>query len=488
MNNLAASKQPKLAHRLLIVLLTVFWQTSLLAHICPCEQIAPKIDELVQQHFANAMFGLVVQDADSGEVLYEKSAHTAFVPASAAKLFSAAAALYELTPQFRFRTKIKYDKSSVKARTLTGPLVLEFTGDPSLTASALKGLVRNLKKTTITTITGNLIIDDSCFQGDVVGAGWSNDDLTWSYAGPISAIILDENRVYLAATSAKKLGNPTAFALIGRNKQYFKVQSAVKTVTWQTSQRMCGLQLAMDQNNNVHASGCWPMLKGTRNLKLAVKNPRKLAADLIVSTLRAENINFKGKVVYAKAPKNIHTLATHMSLPLSSLLSKVLGNSNNIYAEAITKTLGAKLYQHGSFRTGTLAIKAVLQQPTGINFAEINLVDGSGLSRYNLISPHQFARLLYTMYHSPSLRKPFANALALAGVKGTLRARLTAFDTNQHVRAKTGSFRGVSALSGYIKTTNHKILIFTMLVNNTVMPLRKVKKIEDELCQVLVNF
>jgi D-alanyl-D-alanine carboxypeptidase/D-alanyl-D-alanine-endopeptidase (penicillin-binding protein 4) len=219
-----------------------------------------------------------------------------------------------------------------------------------------------------------------------------------------------------------------------------------------------------------------------------VHNARKFAADLIQTALQEANIRWCGKVVYNKTSTKMATLVEHSSSPLARLLPRLLANSDNIYAEAITKTLGAKVYRRGSFKAGVLAIKDILQRPTGINFDAMNLVDGSGLSRYTLITPNQFTRLLYTMYHTPKLNKIYTNAFALAGARGTLSSRLSSFDTYENIHAKTGSMTGISALSGYITTRTNKNLLFTMLVNNTLLPVRKVKKIEDELCQIIVNY
>jgi D-alanyl-D-alanine carboxypeptidase/D-alanyl-D-alanine-endopeptidase (penicillin-binding protein 4) len=447
-----------------------------------------KINELVNINFANAMVGLVVQEADTGKVLYERLANTTFVPASATKLFSSAAALHKLTPKFRFHTKIKYTKNQLQNGILTGPLAIEFRGDPSLTAADLKSLVYKVKQANVTTIKGDIIIDDSYFQGTTIGDGWSYDDTSWYYASKISALILDENRVHIAITPSKQLGQFAAVSLINPNKQYFEINAQVKTVTFEESENLCQLQVAMDDNNKIKVSGCWPINYGSTELKLAVQNSRKFIGEFIQASLREAKVQWHGKIVYNKVPAHMAVLAEHKSLPLAKLLPKILANSDNLYAEAITKTLGAKLYQRGSFKAGVLAIKNILQKPTGINFDAMKLVDGSGLSRYTLISPNQFTRLLYTMYHSPKLKNIYMKAFAFAGIKGTLSSRLSSFDTYENIHAKTGSMTGVSALSGYLTTRNNKDLLFTMIVNNTLLPLSKVKKIEDELCQVIINY
>lgn len=451
-------------------------------------QFEQKIDKLINKNFANVMFGFVLQDAESGKILYAKEANTAFVPASATKLFVAAAALHKLTPKFRFQTKVKYEKNKVKNGILAGSIAIEFKGDPSFTSASLKKLVQSIKKANITTITGNLILDDTYFQGSSIGSGWSNDDTPWYYAGPVSAIILDGNQVNIAIKPAKKLGQLATVHFADRNKRYFNLAAAVKTVTWKESENLCQLQVAMDNTNNIKLTGCWPIGGGVSNLKLAIQNNRKFIQDVIKDAFINEKIQLKGKIIYSKAQANMNTLAVHSSSPLRQLLLKLLGRSNNTYAEALTKTLGAKVYHRGSFQAGALAIKDILQKPTGINFDAMNLVDGSGLSRYTLITPNQFSRLLYTMYHSPELKAPYMQALAYARTKGTLRARNVSFDKYANIKAKTGWMSGVSALSGYITTRSNKTLIFTMLVNNTLLPKSRIKQIEDKLCKVIVNY
>ena len=473
-------------NKLYQIIFLFFFQYSVLAS--PPEQFKQKIDELVNINFANAIFGLVLQDADDGKVLYEKSANTTFVPASATKLFAAAAALHQLTPKFCFQTTVKYDKAKLKNEVLAGPVAIEFKGDPSLTLANLKELVNSIKQAKITTIQGNLILDDSYFQGQTIGNGWSVDDTPWYYASPVSAIILNENQVHIAITSGKQLGDLASVKLIDPNSQYFTLSTMVKTVTQADSENICQLQVNINQANGIYLEGCWPISKESTNLKLAIQNSRKFAHDFLTTTLAEEKIQLKGNIVYSKTPANMATLAVHYSLPLAKLLPKMLAESNNLYAEALIKTLGAELFHEGSFQTGVLAIKNILQKPTGINFDAMKLVDGSGVSRYTLITPNQFTRLLYTMYHTPKLKKHYVQALALAGATGFLKSRLASFDTYANIQAKTGTMTGVSALSGYITTRANRHLIFTMLVNNTLLPASTIKKVEDELCQVIANY
>ena len=192
-----------------------------------------------------------------------------------------------------------------------------------------------------------------------------------------------------------------------------------------------------------------------------------------------------GKIIFAPVPQNVVKLAHHTSEPLYVLLKPILAESNNLYAESITKTLGARVYGVGSFKTGSSVVQKVLSDATGIDFAQVRLLDGSGESRYNLLTPRHLARLLYSMRNEKVLAPHFRNALAMSGMSGSLQNRFTKL--GPQVQAKTGSLSGVSTLAGYFTSKSKQELIVAIMINGALESKVLFRQFEDDLCYYLME-
>lgn len=157
--------------------------------------------QLVKHSLPNVAVGLIVQDAKTGKMLYSNRAYEGFTPASTTKLFTAAAALEYLKPDFRFETRLDFDESHLKNKNLESSLILTFTGDPTLTHLDLIKLFERLKNAGVHKLKGNIIVDHSRFSSPHYAPGWSIDDVQWAYGAPISAIIIDGNKTHKTAVS-----------------------------------------------------------------------------------------------------------------------------------------------------------------------------------------------------------------------------------------------------------------------------------------------
>jgi serine-type D-Ala-D-Ala carboxypeptidase/endopeptidase (penicillin-binding protein 4) len=200
-----------------------------------------------------------------------------------------------------------------------------------------------------------------------------------------------------------------------------------------------------------------------------------------------ENIQLEGNIVFGLAAEKLAVLISDVSLPLSALITTVLKDSNNVYAESLTKTLGRQLYHQGTFLAGSRAIKHILAERAAIDFKTAVLVDGSGQSRYDLVSPLQIVRLLLVIAHDPELAELFKNALPESGTDGTLSTRLNSPELIHHIHAKTGSFKGVATLSGYITTKTGTQLTFSILLNQVVGGSAKSHALQAKIAAVLYN-
>ena len=159
-------------------------------------------------------------------------------------------------------------------------------------------------------------------------------------------------------------------------------------------------------------------------------------------------------------------LAAVVSPPLSQLISETNQNSNNVYAEAILKTLG-RLQEPMSLDSSASGVNAVRQvlSSLDVNPNRYSMVDGSGLAERDRASAEAFVQTLQAMALQPEAQT-FRRSLAVAGRSGTLTNRMGNTSAAGVVSAKTGTLQGAVALSGYINAPNYSPLVFSMIVNS----------------------
>ena len=443
-----------------------------------------QFDILVKQHLPNTAIGLIIQDPKTGTVLFEHHGQDNFYPASNTKLFTAAAALKFFGPNFQYQTSVNAALDKIKQGTLEDNLYVIFRGDPSFSSADFASLIKQIKVKGINKIKGNIVIDDTAFDDVPYAPGWTWDSIPYAYSAPVTSIILDTNKVRVKFNKTETLNDKIKTDQM-QDAPNFTLNADVVAVTKDEAQHSCQLN-AKVKNNEISLNGCWPIDKTPTVVELAIDNPRLLAKNLLKSNLAANQIEFTGDIVFNKAPKNVPTLLTKRSAPLKVLLKQVLGESNNIYTESLTKALGLAFLGQGSFQVGIHAIEEILTKDAKIDFTQLNFSDGSGQSRYNLVSPHLISQLLNHMYQDPQFNV-YYNALSTAGKNGSLAERMKSKEMQGKVVAKTGSALGTSALSGYFTANNGKQYLFSLMINQSLNDTNARKAFEDKLCQMMVN-
>jgi len=466
---------------------------SFMAIAQPQNSLDTQIEALIQNTLPNASIGILLQDAKSGKVLYERRSQEAFPPASTTKLFTAAAALLALKPDYQYKTVVAIAPGTLQNGTLQGNLYVQFSGDPTLTTTDLTQLIKDLKASGLARIQGNIILDASRFSGAAYGLGISADSMNWYFSAPITSVILNENKAKIILNSNKALGDTVEVALTPDEPLKLVLEQDLVTVTESDAQNKCQIQIDMNPENVLAIKGCWPQNKEPSVLQVAVKNPTLIAKKIILETLKSENIRFDGTLEVKwsarnpktlNIPKDLTVLATHASKPLAVLLGPLLLDSNNIYAQSITKTLGYQQYQTGTFQAGVLAMQEILE-PMGVDFSKLKILEGSGESRYNLVPPRQLGQLLFAVYQDKTINADFMQNLPIFGESGTLKRReLEAIKGK--VLAKTGSLNGVSTLAGYLKSASENEMILVIMIDH-LLDKDKVRDFENNLLKLLVE-
>lgn len=453
------------------------------------QHLNARIETLIQQKLPHAQVGILLQDAKTGQLLYSRRVHENFLPASTTKLLSTTAALLKLGPDFRFETNVKINPNQLKQGKLQGDLIIQFKGDPSFTTENLLNLIKNIKNAGIKEINGDILIDNTYYSGLLHSLGTSWDSLPWAYAAPATAIILNENKVNLVLTPSKTIGEKASLTLAPEEtSNKINISNDIISVTESEAKELCQVSIETNSQNEITAYGCWPSKETSDPISVAIQNPALLARQWILEGIKKENIKLKGQITLGGSAAELKTIASHTSKPLFDLIKIVLQDSNNIYADSITKTLGHHQFEKGSFATGVLSIKEILSKNLGIDTSTIKLQDGSGLSRYNAFSPYHLAKLLRGMYHHTYFNQYYKPAFPTSGETGLLSHRMKTFDLNGHVQAKTGTMTGTSSLAGYMTSNNKQDRIFVIMINQATIDPKELKNIENNLCEILAAY
>jgi D-alanyl-D-alanine carboxypeptidase/D-alanyl-D-alanine-endopeptidase (penicillin-binding protein 4) len=233
---------------------------------------------------------------------------------------------------------------------------------------------------------------------------------------------------------------------------------------------------------------------------LAVVNPTSYFVRTMLSVFRRQGIEVDGEAVDVDAwglrPRydGMRRLATHQSPPLSAIVGQTNTDSNNLYAEHLLRTLGARVYRGSAHMPGSLAAGAAASEPflrrLGISPESFTITDGSGLSAMNRLTPVGIIGLLQGMYvhQDRAVWDAFYRSLPVGGLTGTLSTRYRSGDARGNVRAKTGYISGARTLSGYVTTATGRVLAFSLLCNNYSVRTSRVNNAQDEVVEMLADY
>jgi D-alanyl-D-alanine carboxypeptidase/D-alanyl-D-alanine-endopeptidase (penicillin-binding protein 4) len=347
--------------------------------------------------------GLLVVDADTGEVACRKAASRRRSLASNMKLFTTSTALARFGPSARIATRVMSDGTLDESGVLRGSLYLKGGGDPALGTPAFYerfrgGLGTNLfalkgqiRAAGIEAVTGRLYADDTVFDRlrGVADSGFA----TSAYIGPLSGLAL---------------------------------------------------------NSGYSGSGG----------RSFAADPAKTAAATLARSLRAAGVRVPARPALRAAPAGSEQVAVVHSPTVSQLADATNVPSNNFYAEMLVKLLGARFGDGGSTAAGA-AVVARFARGLG---SGVRAVDGSGLTRSNRASPAQVVALLQAMRGSEA-GDDFIQSLPLTGREGTVASRMDGTAAEGRCRTKTGTLTGVSALSGYCFNRSGRVMAFSVLMN-----------------------
>jgi D-alanyl-D-alanine carboxypeptidase/D-alanyl-D-alanine-endopeptidase (penicillin-binding protein 4) len=370
---------------------------------------------------------VLVVSLDRGDTLFSQRADEPLAPASNLKLYTTAAALSYLGPDFRWSTYL-VARGEVRGGVLMGDVALYGTGDPTLShrmtegaARVLGALADTLRMLGVRRVQGDVVGDGSYFGGQGTGEGWNPDDLRAWYAAPTGALNADEN---VTGARGRPIGDPA-----------------------------------------LHAAALLREALESRGISVAGRVRTRFDA--------APSPGAAGRIV-----------AVHLSPTLAQVAGVTNHVSHNLFADAMMRSVGRTAGGDGSFAAGAGAVRRMLGQ-AGADTAVVRMYDGSGLSHMDRVTARSTVALLSWMARGP-LAEVYAESLPGAAEPGGLK-RMYGGPAAGKLRAKTGTIHGVSSLSGYVTAADGERLAFSIIANG-VPDVHRAKRVEDEIGERLAEF
>lgn len=439
-----------------------------------------------------ATWGALVVSLTRGDTLLSYHADRRFIPASNAKLFTTAAALHYLGPDFRFMTVLFAD-GPVRSGELFGDLVLYGTGDPTfaLDTASLAPFADSVVRAGIRRVRGDIVGDASFLGAELRGPGWAPDNADEAYAAPPSALGAAENRIRLTVEPGPRVGARATWRIEPAN-DYYAIASIVTTGRPGTRTR---IYVERGRSRGVvELSGNIPITRGAWGTWLVVEEPAVFAAGLLRQRLEARGVTITGGTrsvvndVPARAQLMVRrsaagddpfrgALAVRRSMPLDELVSMINHRSHNLSAELTFRAIGRVARNAGTFATGAQAVAEFLTKDVGIPQSAVQVTDGSGLSLLDETTPRALVQLLAHM-RRPSEGGAFYHSLPVVG-EG-LSGRMAGTPAVGRLRAKTGTLSDVSALAGYVTTQDGEELAFAIIVNDAPS-IRRARAVQDSI-------
>jgi D-alanyl-D-alanine carboxypeptidase/D-alanyl-D-alanine-endopeptidase (penicillin-binding protein 4) len=443
-------------------------------YLCP-NNLDSAIEAIINRpQFKRSRWGILIQTLTSGNTLYSLAADSYFTPASSTKLLTTAAALLELGGDFRIRTPVYVTGEPPHLTSLR----LKGQGDPSISTDRLKNIVHLLRDREVESIE-KLIVDNSYFAQPGINATWEWFDVYQDYATSVSSLILNENTVSLTLLP-QRLGQPVQL----------RWSDPIAARQWQVENQTVTAPAGTDYGIEIEGLLGRSLLQIRGELaidaepdiwNLAVADPAHYFLESLRHVLLTEGIEVTRGVVdqQIQTTKLEKELTTLLSPPLSVLLQEINQKSNNLYAEVLVQILGKEL-------DIDTALDGVVQSLTklGVEPQSYVLVDGSGLSRHNLIAPQALVQTLRLMSQTP-VAEIYRSSLAVAGNNGTLKRRFQNTVIQGNFQGKTGTLSGVSTLSGYLNVPNYQPLVFSIIVNNSQQSNSTLNQAIDEIVLLL---
>lgn len=442
----------------------------------------------------HGLWSVAVHSLKRGETLFSANSFRLQVPASNQKLLTTAVAAERLGWDYRYTTQL-YATGPISGGQLDGDLIVVANGDPTINPrhpdrwTAFDDWARQLASKGVRVVSGHLIGDDNAFAEPGWGLGWSWDDFALGYGAPVSALQYNENQVELLVGPGLEAGQRAIVSVSppgsGLTIDYQVVTAAAGAESHVSLERVPGTTVLTVRGQVAVGA---PPIRDTA----AVPNPTTFYLNALRDALSRHGISVGGSTIDiddvqgARDRSKATLLVADRSASLFEIVDVTNKWSRNLYAETLLRSLSPA----GAPATTEAGLKILGQtlRAWGITADYYLARDGSGLSRYDYLTPDALIGVLTYMWLNPELAANFRSSLPVAGVSGSLAQRMKGTPGEARVWAKTGSMSQVRSLAGYVVTAEGEPLVFAFMVNGFRVPAREIDAAMDQALLRLVAF
>jgi D-alanyl-D-alanine carboxypeptidase/D-alanyl-D-alanine-endopeptidase (penicillin-binding protein 4) len=437
------------------------------------QTLKSKLENLLKdKFFESCLVSIQVEDLTANKTLCSKNEKILLRPASNMKLITSAAGLLYLGSHYEFTTALYYD-GYVSNDTLNGNIYVVGGCDPDFVTKDLYTFVDAIKTLDVSIINGNLYGDVSFKDSLYWGKGWMWDDDPSSDAPYLSALNINDNCVevsYDGENNLTEISPRTKYVNVYRTEDQGKL---IIDRNW------------FEKKNDIIVKGSQAEKKYYS--KVNILEPEKYFLKVFSEVLDSNQIKIVGDIGIKNLPIDIKLLYSFRRKYID-IIENLNKTSDNLSAEMTLLALAEKFYGKPATAKNGINVVEKMIELIGLNPSDYRIVDGSGVSHYNVVSAELLVTLLKYFYNEkPELYALLYNSFPIGGVDGTLENRMRNTSAEKNVHAKTGTLTGVSTLSGYLTTKKNHIIAFSILMQNYVGTSTKAKELQDEICRILAE-
>ena len=460
------------------IFLTLLLTVSLPAASLDLDSLTESIDQIIYESLPEGTdIALMVYDLTNDTTLYAYREKVMCRPASVQKVITSVTALSSLGADYKFNTKLRTQGTVGKDSVLNGNLYLVGGLDPAFNEHELRSMVNDLKKSGVKRINGTIYADVSIMDSTYWATGWCWDDAPASFQPYISPLMVHQGFVGIEVLPTTKGEAPKVNIYPANNH----IQVVNKAITQDNT--LGPLSITRDWMNNDNTIVVEGNCRRRQSTDLSVVGSADFTFALFRQYLDEAGISY-GKYAWGNCPVMARDISV-VSHDLPSVIKEALKESNNLFAEAMFLQTGRLQYTKGiRFQDAAKYLQNFVSRKFGMFSATFNIVDGSGLSMYDLCSPQFMVDMLSLIYRDKDLYQIMYKSLPISGVDGTLKTRMSGKTTLNKVHAKTGSLTGTCSLAGYIHTADGRDLAFCIM-NEGAVKMAPSRNVQDKICTVL---
>ena len=400
-----------------------------------------------------------VREIDNKKSLLNLNSQRAMNPASTMKVLTTFAGLELLGPAYTWKTEAYLD-GTLKNGVLQGNLILKGYGDPKFTVDQFWLWLHELRGRGLREIHGDLIFDRSFFELPAYDAAEFDNDPVRAYNVGPDALLINFNTLrlrYLPDGNTLKVFTEPGLEELKLDNQLTPLPSS-NCDKWDDTLHI------QARGDSVILQGGYPSDCGEREQNLSVMPHTRFVATVFSALWQEMGGTLTGKSRDGVLSANAKLFSVHHSEPLSNIIRDINKFSNNVMARQLFLTLGAQEKNTASIPNSTQTMLAWLHSKQ-LDFPELVLENGAGLSRKERISAQHLGQLLEHAANAP-LGAEFVASLPILGVDGSVKKRLKTSPAANYAHLKTGTLDGVKTIAGYVKSQHGNNWVVVFLINH----------------------